>query len=71
MYKFVVGFRLSPDDPEILEWNEKSWRQDDWVEKAECKKILGWDDTEDLADFIYQENPTLEQYRSASYAFTL
>lgn len=71
MYKFVVGFRLSPDDPEILEWNEKSWRQDDWVEKAECKKILGWDDTEDLAAFIYQENPTLEQYRSASCAFTL
>ena len=66
-----MGFRLSPDDPEILEWNEKSWRQDDWVEKAECKKILGWDDTEDLADFIYQENPTLEQYRSASCAFTL
>lgn len=33
------------------------------MEKAECKKILGWDDTEDLADFIYQENPTLEQYR--------
>ena len=41
------------------------------MEKAECKKILGWDDTEDLADFIYQENQTLEQYRSASCVITL
>ena len=56
-------FRVSSDDPDVLEWEEKSWRDADWVEKTECKKAMGWDDSEDPAEFIYQENPDLQQYR--------
>ena len=56
-------FSVSSDDPDILEWDEKSWRCADWVETAECKKVMGWEDCDDPAEFIYQDNPDLQQYR--------
>lgn len=56
-------FSYSSDDPDILEWDEKSWRDADWVEQAKCKQALGWNDSEDPAEFIYIENPDLQQYR--------
>ena len=56
-------FSYSSDDPDILEWDEKSWRDADWVEQAKCKQALGWDDSGDPAEFIYLENPDLQQYR--------
>lgn len=61
MLLFLISY--SSDDPDILEWDEKSWRDADWVEQAECKQALGWDDSGDLAEFIYLENPDLQQYR--------
>lgn len=56
-------FRYSSDDPDILEWDENSWRDSDWVEQTKCKQALGWDDSGDPAEFIYLENPDLQQYR--------
>ena len=56
-------FSYSSDDPDILEWDEKSWRDADWVEQPKCKQTLGWDDSEDPAEFIYLENSDLRQYR--------
>ncbi|KAM7430043.1 hypothetical protein ABFA07_019200 [Porites harrisoni] len=56
-----AGF--SAGDPDILEWDEKCWRCADWAEIAECKKVVGWEDCGDPAEFIYQENPDLQQYR--------
>ena len=43
---FVSLFSFSSDDPDVLEWEVKSWRDADWVEKAECKKVVGWDEVE-------------------------
>ena len=65
-YIFIIlcyCFRYSSDDPDILEWDEKSWRDSDWVEQAKCRQALGWDDSGDPAEFIYLENPDLQQYR--------
>lgn len=59
----VVSFSFSSDDQDVLEWDEKSWRDADWVESSECKLVMGWDDGANPADFIYQENPDLQQYR--------
>lgn len=56
-------FRYSSDDPDILEWDENSWRDSDWMEQTKCKQALGWDDSGDPAEFIYLENPDLQQYR--------
>ena len=60
---FVLLFSFSSDDPDVLEWEVKSWRDADWVEKADCKKVVGWDESGDPAEFIYQDNPDLQQYR--------
>ncbi|XP_022807104.1 neuroblastoma-amplified sequence-like isoform X1 [Stylophora pistillata] len=51
------------EDPEILEWDEKSWRDVDWVENVKCKKIFGWDHSDNSTEFIYLENPDLQLYR--------
>ena len=59
----VCSFSFSAGDPDILEWDEKCWRCADWAEIAECKKVVGWEDCGDPAEFIYQENPDLQQYR--------
>lgn len=59
----LFSFSFLPEDPEVLEWDEKSWRDTDWVKNAECKKILGWDHSDNSAEFIYLENPELQLYR--------
>lgn len=58
---FLCSF--SVEDPEILEWDEKFWRDADWVENVECKKIFGWDHGDNSAEFIYLENPDLQLCR--------
>ena len=54
---------FSPDDPEVLEWEQEIWRDQDWVEKHECKAMLGRVVEEDLGEFLYRENPDLKKYR--------
>ncbi|XP_048583516.1 NBAS subunit of NRZ tethering complex isoform X2 [Nematostella vectensis] len=57
-----AGFQQG--DPDVLPWEQKFWRNRDWCEQTECKKMLDWGEEGDAAEFLYEECPDLAQYRA-------
>ncbi|NXA37259.1 NBAS protein, partial [Eudromia elegans] len=47
----------------ILPWNEQKHREEDWCEKAECKKVVE-PTLQDEGEFLYEMQPELLKYRT-------
>ncbi|NWX96029.1 NBAS protein, partial [Nothoprocta ornata] len=54
----------------ILPWNEQKHREEDWCEKAECKKIVE-PTLQDEGQFLYEMQPELLKYRTTELSVDL
>ncbi|KAM9317014.1 NBAS subunit of NRZ tethering complex [Gastrophryne carolinensis] len=51
------------DELKIVAWNEQKHRDEDWCEESSCKLIVE-PVSSDLAEFLYEEQPELQVYKS-------
>ncbi|XP_070541643.1 NBAS subunit of NRZ tethering complex-like [Ptychodera flava] len=58
------------NEPDVLEWPNESWREKDWCEEEICKSNVESIQI-DLGDFLYEDHPQLEKYRTAEPGSTL
>ena len=55
--------RIEDSEPEVYEWEQKTWRTQDWVENPKYSKIFESEAEEDPGAFLYQENEEMKQFR--------
>ena len=55
--------RIEEHEPDVYEWEQKTWRTPDWVENSKYSKIFECEVDEDVGEFLYQENGELRRFR--------
>ncbi|XP_028411208.1 LOW QUALITY PROTEIN: neuroblastoma-amplified sequence-like [Dendronephthya gigantea] len=53
---------IDDDEPEVYEWEEKTWRTQDWVENPRYLKTYKDDTVDDPGEFLYRENEELKPF---------
>jgi hypothetical protein len=58
-------FRIEENEPEVYDFEQKSWRTQDWVENKKYSKMYESESEEEPGEFLYQENSDYRPFRYA------